>query len=191
MKFCEVPHSTQKGQGGKDGVVIVLIVKSRSLFKNLFIFACAGSSLLPGFSLVGARRATLPWSGQAYCGSFSCRGDGALGPRASVVVAGGLSSWWHVGLVVRLCVGSSHSRDGTRVPCIGAWTPVYPLCHQESPAHIRLSPIGQGWGARAPGWTCPTLRAGGGCALGPTGFRLWSLPVSLELEEVGTAPPPS
>ena len=146
VKFCDVPHSTQKGQGGKDGVVIVLIVKSRSLFKNLFIFACAGSSLLPGFSLVGARRATLPWSGQAYCGSFSCRGDGALGPRASVVVAGGLSSWWHVGLVVRLCVGSSHSRDGTRVPCIGAWTPVYPLCHQESPAHdfntsLALSPI--------------------------------------------------
>ena len=46
-----------------------------------------------GLSLVAVSRATLPCSARAsHCGGFSCCGAQALGTRASVVVARGLSS---------------------------------------------------------------------------------------------------
>ena len=64
-------------------------------FKFLkFIFACVGSSLLRVcFLQLQRARATLrcgAWT--SPCGGFSCWGAQALGARASVVVAHGLSS---------------------------------------------------------------------------------------------------
>ena len=62
-------------------------------FTYLFIFGCVGSSLLcAGFLQLQRAGATLPSSaGASHCGSFSCCGAQALGARASVVVAHGLS----------------------------------------------------------------------------------------------------
>ena len=74
------------------------------------------------------------WELLSSCGArashrrgFSCCGAWALGVRASVVVANGLSCTWYV--------GSSQTRDRTRVPCIGGrilnhWTTrEVPLVH--------------------------------------------------------------
>ena len=60
----------------------------------LFIFGCAGSSLLrEGFLQLGRAGATLHCGAQAsHCGGFSCCGARSLGAWASVVVAHGLSS---------------------------------------------------------------------------------------------------
>ena len=63
-------------------------------FFNLFIFGCVGPSLLhAGFLYLRQVGATLHFSVQAsHCGGFSCCEARALGGRASVVVAHGLSS---------------------------------------------------------------------------------------------------
>ena len=60
----------------------------------LFIFGCVGSSLLrTGFLQLWRAGATLRCGAQAsHCGGFSCCAAQALGARASVVVAHGLSS---------------------------------------------------------------------------------------------------
>ena len=62
-------------------------------------------------------------AGASCCGGLSCCGAGALGASASVVAACG--SWsmlaavlWLTDLVALQCVGSSQTRDGTRVFCI-------------------------------------------------------------------------
>ena len=54
-----------------------------------FFFGCVGSSLLhTGFLQLRRVRATLHCGTQAsHCSGFSCCGAGALGARASVVVA--------------------------------------------------------------------------------------------------------
>ena len=69
----------------------------------------------------------------SHCGGFSCCGARALGAQASVVAARGLSSCGSQALECRLSscgaraqllqwhVGSSQTRDRTRVPCIGRW----------------------------------------------------------------------
>ena len=68
------------------------------IFKNkfiyLFIFGCVGSSLPhAGFLQLRRAGATLPCGARAsHCGGFSCCGARALGTRASVVMARGLSS---------------------------------------------------------------------------------------------------
>ena len=105
-----------------------------------------------GFLQLRRTGATLRCSAWAsHCGGFSCCKTRALGTRASVVVAHGLSScstlapervgfsscgawaqqlqlvdsrtWaqqlWRTDLVARHHVGSSWTRDRTRVPCIG------------------------------------------------------------------------
>ena len=101
----------------------------------LFSFGCIGSSLPRvgflsccselGLLFVGGARVS-------HCGGFSyCRAR-ALGVRASVVVARepsscgawalghvGLQQLWRMGLVAPRHVGSSQTRAGTCVPCIG------------------------------------------------------------------------
>ena len=64
------------------------------LFIYLFIFGCFGSSLLrAGFLQLRRVGATLHCGARAsHCGGFSCCGARALGARASVVMARGLSS---------------------------------------------------------------------------------------------------
>ena len=68
--------------------------------------------------------------GLSHCGGFACCGARALGTRASVVVAHGLSSCGLRALERRLSscgtravapwhVGSSQTRARTRVPCFG------------------------------------------------------------------------
>ena len=59
-----------------------------------FIFCCIGSSLLcSGFLYLHRVGATLRCRARdSHCGGFSCCGAWALGVRASVVVARGLSS---------------------------------------------------------------------------------------------------
>ena len=62
-------------------------------FNFLFIFSCAGSSLLrASFFSCGEREATPHCGGWAsHCGGFSCCRAQALGRQASVAVAYGLS----------------------------------------------------------------------------------------------------
>ena len=64
------------------------------LFVCLFIFGCVGSSLLHvGFLQLRRVRPTVSCGARAsHCSGFSCCGAWALGARASVVVACGLSS---------------------------------------------------------------------------------------------------
>ena len=88
---------------------------------HLLIFGCTESSLLS----VGCRSgATLGCRVRAACcGGFSCREAWALATWAPAVAALGLNScgsWvqlWHV--------GSSQTRDRTRVSCIDRWIPVH------------------------------------------------------------------
>ena len=95
---------------------------------SFFFFGCIGSSLLHvGFLWLQRVGATLRCSARtSHCSDFFCCGVQALGTRASVVVACGLSSCdiqaqqlWRMGLVAPRHVGSSRTRDRTRVPCIG------------------------------------------------------------------------
>ena len=99
----------------------------------LFIFGCVGSSLLrTGFLQLWRVGATLHCGAWAsHCGGLSCCRAQALGVRASVVAACGLQQlWlvgsraqaqqlWRTGLVAPRHVGSSRTRDRTRVSCIG------------------------------------------------------------------------
>ena len=100
--------------------------------KDLFIFDCAGSSLLPaGFLLSAGRGATLGWGARAsHCSGFSSWGAQALGLDLSSCSARTQrsrfkGSWalaqllWHRGLVVPTHLGSSKTRDWTHFPCIG------------------------------------------------------------------------
>ena len=77
-------------------------------FIYLFIFGCVGSSLLHvGFLQLLRAGATLRGGVRAsHCGGFSCCGTQALGARASVVVARGLSSCGSWALERRLSSGS-------------------------------------------------------------------------------------
>ena len=64
----------------------VLFFLNNVILINLFIFGCAGSSLLYGlFSSCGAQA--------FHCGRFFCFGAQTRGAWASVVAAHGLSSW--------------------------------------------------------------------------------------------------
>ena len=64
------------------------------LFIHLFIFGCVGSSLLHagGFLWLWQAGALHCGAQASHCGGFSCCRTWALGARASVVVAHGLSS---------------------------------------------------------------------------------------------------
>ena len=85
---------------------------------------CAGSFAAGGlFLAVGSGAALSLRSVASSCSSFSCCGAGAVGSRASVVqhVAQRL---WLMGTAHGCAprhVGSSPTRDRTRVPCIGSW----------------------------------------------------------------------
>ena len=96
----------------------------------LFIFGCVGSSLLrAGFLQLQRAGATLSCGAQAsHCSSFSCCGAQALGTRASVVVAGGLSS----------CGPRALER---RVSSCGAWAQLLRgLWDLPGPGHEPVSP---------------------------------------------------
>ena len=73
-------------------------------FNLIFIFGCIGSSLLHvGFLYLRRAGATLRCDAQAsHCGGFSCCRAWALGARASVVAAHGLSSCGSRALECRL-----------------------------------------------------------------------------------------
>ena len=90
---------------------------------------CCHAWAFPQLQRAGA---TLRCGAQAsHCGGFSCCRARALGAWASVVVARGFQQlWlagsraqaqqlWRKGLVAPRHVGSSQTRDRTRVPCIG------------------------------------------------------------------------
>ena len=89
--------------------------------------AALGFHCCAAFLYVGRAGATLHCGAWAsHCSGFSCCGAQAraLGVQTSVVVACGLWSTGsvavvHEGLVAPLHVGSSWTRDRTRVPCIG------------------------------------------------------------------------
>ena len=78
--------------GSKDFIFLIYICLKLLIY--VFIFGCVGSSLLcAGFSLVAQAGATLRCGARAsHCGGFSCCRTQAIGTRASVVVAHGLSS---------------------------------------------------------------------------------------------------
>ena len=98
-----------------------------------FGFGCAGSPLLGGFHLAAASRGCSPVARTGFSlRCFSFCGARALG-AATAVVAGyssrgswalerWLSSWGTRRFVAPGGVGSSQSRDWTRVPCIGRQT---------------------------------------------------------------------
>ena len=118
MNSSELQNST--------GLFIYLFNNSFILF--LFIFGCIGSLLLrTGFLQLRRAGATLRCGAQAsHWGGFSC-----YGAWASIVVARRLQQlWlmgsrtqaqqlWCMGLVAPRHMGSSWTRDRTRVPCIG------------------------------------------------------------------------
>ena len=101
--------------------------KFPSFLKILFVFGCAGSSLLHRlFSSCGKQGLCSSCGVQApHCSGFSCRGARALGAQASVVAAPGLQSTGpkgqHIGLVAPQHVGSSRLRDGTHVSGTSRW----------------------------------------------------------------------
>ena len=100
----------------------------------LFIFGCVGSSLLlTGFLQLRRVGATLRCGARAsHCGGFSC-GVWALGTRASVAVAHGLSSCGSRALERRLSSWGARAQllcgmwdppgPGLEpiVPCVGRW----------------------------------------------------------------------
>ena len=82
---------------------------------NLFIFGCVGSSLLrAGFSLVAVSRGY----SSLWCTGFSLQWLLLLRSMGSRAQAQQL---WPSGLVALRHVGSSQTRDRTRVPCTGRW----------------------------------------------------------------------
>ena len=76
------------------GVSFFFSLSNKFILFYLFIFGCVGSSLLlTGLLYLRRAGATLRCSARAsHCGGFSHCGAWALGARASVVVACGLSS---------------------------------------------------------------------------------------------------
>ena len=86
--------------------VLSYVLKIIYLFTELFVFGCAGSSLMRGLfsscSECGLLSSCAVWA--SPCGGFWCCGALGLGTRASVVVAPGLSSvvpgLWSTGSVV-------------------------------------------------------------------------------------------
>ena len=101
------------------------IFKNFYLFIYLFIFGCVGSLLLRTCFLQLLRAgATLPCGAWAsHCSGFSCCGARALGTRAQQLWLAGSRAQaqllWCTGLVAPWHVGSSQTRDRTRVPCTG------------------------------------------------------------------------
>ena len=118
----------------RDG--FTLFLKKIIYFWLCWVFVATGLSVVlasGGYSSLQCAGFSLQW--------FLLLGARALGERASVVVALGLSSCglralecrlsscgtraqllWHTGLVAPRHVGSSPTRDQTRVPCIGRQT---------------------------------------------------------------------
>ena len=99
----------------------------------IFIFGCAGSSLLYGLVCSWGKRGLLSTCSAraSRCGGFSCCRAWALGTQDSVAAAGGLGScssqalephtqWlWHTGLVTLRHMEFSWTRDQTCVSCVG------------------------------------------------------------------------
>ena len=80
------------------------------VFKFCLFIGCAGSCYSAGFSLVAASGGYSLGGGASHCWGFLLR---SVASRAQ-------AQWlWPMGLVVPWHVGSSHSRDGTHVACIG------------------------------------------------------------------------
>ena len=109
---------------------LLQIIFPYRLIQNFFFFlAVLGLHCCTGFLQLWTVGATLRCGAQpSHCGGFSCCGAWALGVRASVAAARGLSSCgtgaqqlWHTGLVAPRHGGSSRTRDRTCVPCIGRW----------------------------------------------------------------------
>ena len=92
----------------------------------IFIFGCIGSSLLCGFFSSCSKQGLLIIAvpGLLIVGSF-CRRGAWAGRLAGLGVA----------VVALRHIGSSWSRDGTRVSCIGRRNSL-PLTHQRSPRDI-------------------------------------------------------
>ena len=92
---------------------------------NQLIFCCAESSLLHGlFSSWGEWGLPYDCGVQtSHCGGFSCWVARALGCMGFSNCGPGLqgagSTLWCTGLIVPWYVGSSRTRDGTHVSCIG------------------------------------------------------------------------
>ena len=90
------------------------------LFKKRVFWLCWVFIAVCRLSLVVASGATLRFGALAsYHGGFSCRTQ-ALGAQASVIDVSGLSSCGFQGQLL-WHVGSSQTRDQTRVPCIARW----------------------------------------------------------------------
>ena len=101
----------------------------------LFIFGCAGCSLLHGLSLVAVSRSHSRCNVQAsHCGGFCSCSSWAqelwlLGSRALA------QKLWCTGLVTE----SSWTRDQIYVPCIGEWIPYHWTTRGVPVAHILLT----------------------------------------------------
>ena len=117
-------------------LAVTCLIPSFFSFFNKFIylfiqsFGCVGSSLLSaGFHQLQRAGATLRCGVQAYCGGFSCCRAKALGTRASVVAACGLSSGGSRALEHRL------SSCGARAQLLrGMWDLPGPGLEPGSPA---------------------------------------------------------
>ena len=109
----------------------LLLMLFKCLYIYLFMFGCVGSSLLlTGFLQLWRAGATLSCVERASpCGGFSCcgrrTGFSSCGTWAQQLWLVGSKAQahqlWLTGLVAPRHVGSSQTRGGTRVPCIGRW----------------------------------------------------------------------
>ena len=89
--------------------------KQYSLYLFVHIFGCPGSQLLYGLSLAAVHRLLIAVASLVQHGLWThgLQQLQLLGSRAQA------QQLWHMGLVALWHVGSSHIREGTRVPCIG------------------------------------------------------------------------
>ena len=145
----QLQETAPKRQGRKVSIYVILVkgeyTQSSTFFFcfNLLLAALCLRCCEQAFLQLQRTEATLrcgAWT--SHCSGFSCCRVRALGVRASVVVAHGLSSYgswaqqlWLAGLAAPRYVGSSWTRARTRVPCIGREIPNH-CATREVPKHI-------------------------------------------------------
>ena len=96
-----------------------------SCFLKLFIYLWLYwvFAAVCGLSLVATswvRGTTLPWGVQvSHCSGFSCCRAQALGCVGFSSRSPPAQSWWSMGSIPPQQVGSSQTKDQTRIPCFG------------------------------------------------------------------------
>ena len=131
-RLCRADHPIRPR---KEGLALGFSVCRYILLFTYLIFGCAEPSLMQGLSSSSRKRGLL-----SSCGAVSFCPSWVLGVRTSAVAARGSvlagPQLCSRGLVVLRHVGSSWTRNGARVSCIGRRT--LPRSHQGCPLALWL-----------------------------------------------------